>query len=96
MIVGALQPTAGHVRLDGNDISNWNPEDLGQHIGYLAQDVELLPGTVAQNIARFDPDASDQQVLAAANLAHVEDMIKTYALWIRYRDWARWIAGLRR
>ncbi len=76
MIVGALQPAAGHVRLDGNDISNWDPEDLGKHVGYLAQDVELLPGTVAQNIARFDPHASDQKVLAAANLAHVEDMIK--------------------
>ena len=76
IIVGALQPMAGHVRLDGNEISNWDPEALGKHIGYLSQDVELLPGTIAQNIARFDPAAQDEQILEAARLAHVEDMIK--------------------
>lgn len=76
VIVGALKPRAGTVRLDGNDINNWDPEDLGRHIGYLAQDVELLPGTIAQNISRFEHTPSSAKILEAAKLAHVEDLIK--------------------
>ena len=76
IIIGAFKPFAGDVRIDGNNISNWDPEDLGQYIGYLAQDVELLPGTIAQNISRFKPDASDEDIRHAAEMAHVEDLIK--------------------
>lgn len=76
IIVGALKPYAGDVRIDGHNIANWDPHDLGKHIGFLAQDVELLPGTIAQNIARFRPDATDEQIRAAASMAHVEDLIK--------------------
>ncbi|MFZ1815416.1 MAG: type I secretion system permease/ATPase [Rhizobiaceae bacterium] len=76
LLVGAMQPRAGHVRLDGHDLANWDPEVLGKHIGYLAQDVELIPGTIAQNIARFDPNASDEEINKAARLAHVEDLIQ--------------------
>jgi len=76
LIVGAARPRAGHVRLDGHDIVNWDPEDLGRHIGYLAQDVELIPGTIAQNISRFDPEADDAAIVAAARLAHAEDLIQ--------------------
>lgn len=75
LIVGAAKPRAGNIRLDGHDINNWDPEDLGKHIGYLAQEVELVPGTVAQNIARFDPAASDTDVVAAARNAHAEDLV---------------------
>ncbi|MEM9333158.1 MAG: ABC transporter transmembrane domain-containing protein, partial [Pseudomonadota bacterium] len=53
IIVGAFKPFAGDVRLDGHNIANWDPKDLGRYIGYLAQDVELLPGTITQNISRF-------------------------------------------
>lgn len=77
IIVGAIKPRAGMVRIDGHDISNWDPEDIGQYIGYLAQDVELLPGTIAQNISRFAPNPSSQSIIEAAKLAHVEDLIKT-------------------
>lgn len=77
IIVGAIVARVGTVRIDGNDINNWNPEDLGRHIGYLAQDVELLPGTIAQNISRFEAAPSSEAIIQAARLAHVEDMIKS-------------------
>lgn len=76
ILVGAVKPYAGDVRIDGHNIANWDPDDLGKHIGYLAQDVEMLPGTIAQNISRFRPDADDAEIRKAANMAHVEDLIK--------------------
>ncbi|MEL7429030.1 MAG: type I secretion system permease/ATPase [Pseudomonadota bacterium] len=76
IIVGAVKPFGGDIRIDGHNIANWDPQDLGQHIGYLAQDVEMLPGTIAQNISRFRPDANDADILKAAAMAHVEDLIK--------------------
>ena len=57
MLVGVWPTWRGKVRLDGAALEQWLPEDLGQHIGYLPQDVELFAGTVAQNIARFDAEA---------------------------------------
>ena len=53
MLVGVWQPARGKIRLDGATYDQWSPEALGQHIGYLPQDVELLAGTIAENIARF-------------------------------------------
>ena len=55
LLVGVWQPARGRIRLDGAALDQWSPEALGQHIGYLPQDVELFAGTVAQNIARFEP-----------------------------------------
>jgi ATP-binding cassette subfamily C protein len=76
IIIGAVKPRIGSVRLDGHEISNWDPEALGRHIGYLAQDVDLLPGTIAQNIARFEPSPDSNKFIEAAKLAHAEDLIK--------------------
>ncbi len=76
MLVGAVSPRVGQIRVDGHDIANWDPEVLGAHVGYLAQEVELLPGTIAQNIARFDPAANDTAIVEAAHAAHAEDLIK--------------------
>ncbi|HSI41076.1 MAG TPA: type I secretion system permease/ATPase [Xanthobacteraceae bacterium] len=74
--VANLWPLAGgHIRLDGARLDNWQPDRLGTAIGYLPQDVTLLDGTVAQNIARFTPGAPDQAVIAAATAAGVHDMI---------------------
>lgn len=75
ILVGAIRPDAGEIRLDGALPEHWNPEDLGRHIGYLPQVVEMLPGTVRDNIARFDPLARDADVIATAKLAGVHAMI---------------------
>jgi PrtD family type I secretion system ABC transporter len=75
MLVGIWRPVRGAVRLDGAELSQWAPEELGKHIGYLPQDVELFAGTIAENIARFDEDATDTAVIAAARAARVHEMI---------------------
>ena len=75
MLVGVWQPVRGKIRLDGASLDQWSSEALGRHVGYLPQDVELFAGTVAQNIARFDPDADPKAILAAAEAAGVHDLI---------------------
>ncbi len=75
MLVGGWQPDAGTVRLDGATLEKWATSDLGRHIGYLPQALELMPGTVRENIARFNPEAEDEAVIAAAELAGVHEMI---------------------
>jgi ABC-type protease/lipase transport system fused ATPase/permease subunit len=78
LLLGLWRPQAGIVRLDGADISRWARTDLGEHIGYLPQDVELFAGTVAENIARLGAtsgaDAS-LKIVRAARLAHAHEMI---------------------
>jgi ATP-binding cassette subfamily C protein len=74
-LVGVWAPLRGHVRLDGAALEHWDPDQLARHIGYLPQDVELFDGTVAENIARFHPDAPDEAVIAAAKEAGAHEMI---------------------
>jgi ABC-type protease/lipase transport system fused ATPase/permease subunit len=74
-LVGVWPAARGKVRLDGATLDQWSEESRGRHIGYLPQSVELFAGTVAENIARFDPEASDEAVFAAARAAGVHDMI---------------------
>jgi ATP-binding cassette, subfamily C, bacterial PrsD len=73
-IVGIWPTGRGVVRLDGATLDHWG-SDLGRHIGYLPQDVELFDGTVAENIARFLDDGDAEAVLAAARAAGAHDMI---------------------
>jgi ATP-binding cassette subfamily C protein len=75
MIVGAWHPAQGRIRLDGAALDQWSLEALGRHIGYLPQDVELLSGSVAENIARFEPDASSEEIIRAARAAGVHELI---------------------
>ncbi|PMP91991.1 MAG: type I secretion system permease/ATPase [Desulfurella sp.] len=74
MLVGIWPPYSGSVRLDGAEISTWDREDLGKYIGYLPQDVELLDGTVAENIARFG-EIDSNKVIKAAQMAGIHEMI---------------------
>jgi ATP-binding cassette subfamily C protein len=75
LLVGVWQPTRGKVRLDGCTFDQWSSEVLGRHIGYLPQDVELLGGTVAQNISRFEPEADPEAIVAAAKAAGVHELV---------------------
>jgi PrtD family type I secretion system ABC transporter len=75
LLVGALAPMSGSVRLDGIDLDRPDPRELGRYVGYLPQSFELLPGTVAQNISRFQPDPSAEDIQAAARLAGIHDRV---------------------
>lgn len=74
-LVGVWRPLKGEVRLDGAAIEQWEAGALGRHVGYLPQDIELFEGTVAQNIGRFDPQATDEAIVAAARAAGAHDVI---------------------
>jgi PrtD family type I secretion system ABC transporter len=75
LLVGAAAADAGEIRFDGATPDQWRPQDLGRWIGYLPQTVEMLPGTIRDNIARFDPGAADAAVIEAARLTGVHEMI---------------------
>jgi ATP-binding cassette subfamily C protein len=75
-LIAALErPTGGTIRLDRAALENWDPDQLGQFVGYLPQDVQLLGGTVAEAIAGFDENARDEDIIAAAMLAQAHEMI---------------------
>lgn len=74
-LIGILPPAAGSIRLDGTALGQWPSFERGKFIGYLPQQVTLFEGTIAENIARFDPAATSEQVIAAARSAGVHDLI---------------------
>ncbi|MGL4490393.1 MAG: type I secretion system permease/ATPase [Rhizobiaceae bacterium] len=75
LLCGAIEPTQGNVRIDKADIRQWDRDKLGKHIGYLSQNADMLPGTIAQNISRFMPDPKSEDIVMAAQKAHVHEMI---------------------
>jgi PrtD family type I secretion system ABC transporter len=75
VLVGVWPVAQGAVRLDGSELKHWNKEQLGKHVGYLPQDVELFAGTIAENISRFS-ETDDEVVIRAAELAGVHEMIQ--------------------
>ncbi|MFG1477939.1 type I secretion system permease/ATPase [Xanthobacter sp. V4C-4] len=74
-LVGVWPALKGDVRLDGAALPQWSEAARGRHIGYLPQDVELCAGSVAQNIARFDPTATPETILAASRAAGAHALI---------------------
>lgn len=74
LLTGVWKPYSGTVRLDGADMAQWPRDDVGQYIGYLPQDVELFPGSVAGNISRMK-SGDDAAVIAAAQMAGVHELI---------------------
>ena len=74
-LAGAMPLARGNIRLDDAALDQWGEDMLGAHIGYMPQAIQLIDGSVADNIARFDPDAEPQQVVAAAQAAGAHEMI---------------------
>ena len=73
-LLGIWPTNNGKIRLDGADVFTWNRDELGPHIGYLPQDIELFEGTISENIARFG-DIDPEKVVNAAKMADVHDLI---------------------
>ncbi|QNM83785.1 type I secretion system permease/ATPase [Sphingomonas sabuli] len=79
IIVGATEASVGTVRIDGAKLSDWDPDELGRHIGYIPQQPSLLEGTIRDNICRFDDNPNranvDAHVVEAAKLAGVHELV---------------------
>jgi ATP-binding cassette subfamily C protein PrsD len=74
-VIGVWPVLQGEIRLDGSELSHYDPARLGSAIGYLPQQVELIAGTVAENIARFTPEATSHAIIKAAQAAHAHELI---------------------
>lgn len=75
LLVGVWMPQRGSIRLDGATFDQWDRTLLGRHIGYLPQKIELLDGSIKENISRFSPQAPDEEIVLAAQRAGVHEMI---------------------
>ncbi len=73
-LTGVWPLARGSILIDDAALDRWEPTALGRHIGYLPQDVELFDGTVAENIGRLDPEATEADVLEAAQAAGVHKL----------------------
>lgn len=74
-LTGVWRPAGGWVRLDGATLDQYDPDELGRHVGYLPQRVTLFDGTIAENIARLEATPDDQAIVAAAQKAAAHQMI---------------------
>jgi ATP-binding cassette subfamily C protein len=74
-LVGTVRTVSGEIRVDGATLDQWSDASRAQHIGYLAQDVQLLDGSIRQNISRFQQQVSSEAVISAAEMAGVHDLI---------------------
>jgi ATP-binding cassette subfamily C protein len=74
-LVGSAPSVSGEIRIDGATLQQWSNEARAKHVGYLAQDVQLLDGTICQNISRFQDGVSSEAVISAAEMAGVHNLI---------------------
>ncbi len=75
LLAGALKPTEGSVRLDDFELSQWPDERKGESIGFVPQDSHLFPGTIAENISRYEEYPDEDRIIAAARRADVHTQI---------------------
>ncbi|MXQ09134.1 type I secretion system permease/ATPase [Alphaproteobacteria bacterium GH1-50] len=75
LLLGLIDPPVGEVRLGGALLSQYDPADLGQHVGYLPQEAQMVTGTLAENIARMSTSPDSAAVVAAAQKARAHDLI---------------------
>jgi ATP-binding cassette subfamily C protein len=78
-LLGIWKPARGEIRIDGATHDQWTPDAIGAAMGYVPQAVELMEGTLGENIARFDPDATSDSILAAAKAAGLHETILGFA-----------------
>ncbi len=78
-ITGVWSLVRGSVRLDAADLDQWSDDALGEHIGYLPQDVDLMDGTIAENICRYEQGPESNMIVEAARNAGVHEMIMRLA-----------------
>jgi ATP-binding cassette, subfamily C, type I secretion system permease/ATPase len=78
LLAGAAQPTSGQVKIDGFPLNQWPETQRGAGIGYLPQSVDLLPGTIAQNVSRFAPQGKEENtaILEALGRAGAVEMVQ--------------------
>ena len=74
-LVGIWPPAKGCVRLDGAALDQWDPDLLGQHVGFVSQAIELFDGTICENIARMNVKPDADAVLRAAKAAGAHELI---------------------
>ena len=75
-IAGVWPISEGDIRFDDATLDQWTDDDIGKFMGYLPQAVELFSGTLAQNISRFDSNATNEKILDAANLAKIDSFAR--------------------
>ena len=78
LLTGAMEPSDGEISLDGCSQVNWPADQWGQYVGYVAQEIMLFPGTLAENIARLDLEPDEERILAAAQKAGVHQLINSF------------------
>lgn len=78
LLASAMASTRGTIRIDGNELRNWSRSELEHYTGYMPQDGQLLDGTVAETIARFDPEMKPEAVVLAAQDAGIHHIVLTY------------------
>ncbi len=70
-----MRPSRGVIRFDGAAIDQWDTDDLGRAVGYLPQEVEMLEGTIAENITRFDAAPDPEALMSAARAAGIHEVV---------------------